>query len=70
MRDFTGIQQVSNTYYGSLYLESLSEHQVATDPTVSVSLFQNQIDALSQMTSKLMHHDTITGTTLQYIIYN
>lgn len=34
IREFSGLQQLSTTLYGLLLLESLSERQVANDPTV------------------------------------
>lgn len=70
IREFSGLQQLSTTLYGLLLLESLSERQHPTDPTVQVATFKSQVEALSQMSAKMMHHDTITGTSLQYVIQN
>lgn len=61
---------MSNSYYGLLTLESFNARQDIANPTVNVGVFKNQVGALWKMNSKMMHHDSITGSSLIYIIYN
>ncbi|TNV85114.1 hypothetical protein FGO68_gene2057 [Halteria grandinella] len=70
IREFTGVQQVSNSFYGWQTLESMSERQDQANPTVNVGNFKHHVADMRKMTAKMMHHDSITGSSLVYIIYN
>ena len=65
IRQFSSISQVSQTFYGLQRLNTLRK-KVEPGPSRLKSL----VTELQRESAKLVHHDTITGTSLIYIIYN
>ena len=65
IRQFSSVSQVSQTFYG---LQMLDRLRTKTTPG-SIRL-KNLITELKKEAAKIIHHDTITGTSLIYIIYN
>jgi hypothetical protein len=48
----------------------MSAREDKANPTINLGAFRDQIGKLRQMTSKMIHHDSITGSSLIYIVYN
>lgn len=69
IRSFTAISQFSTNYYGLLTLDSIRKKD-PTNPMQNLEEFKGHVSELRKMTGKMLHHDSITGTSLIYIIYN
>jgi hypothetical protein len=57
-------------HIGLLKLESMSLRQDVANPTVNPNALVSTVAQLRELTARMIHHDSITGSSLSYIIQN